>query len=119
MQPPPNNHHSPSFWDEKGEFLGLEEQWEFYKVLWLTMESSQDSEVRVKPPAKNAIIRARGEQQHVPSIHHTPFQLLDPNQVKLAGTAATALVKVNPRAMLWCSGEAVTVHSFNSPMKRE
>lgn len=31
MQPPHNNHHSPLFWDEKGEFHGLEGQWEFWK----------------------------------------------------------------------------------------
>lgn len=48
----------------------------------LTVESSQDGKVRVKPPAKNSIIKERGGEQRVPITHHIPFQLLDPKQAE-------------------------------------
>lgn len=60
-------------WKDSGDFRKM-------KVPLLTMESSQDGKVRVKAPAKNAIIEERGGEQRVPVTHHIPFQLLDPNQ---------------------------------------
>lgn len=92
-------------WKNSGNFRKM-------KAPLAMMESSQNGKVRVKPPAKNSIIRERGGEQCVPITHHIPFQLLDPNQAETRRIAATELVKFNPRAMSWWSGEAVIVQQL-------